>query len=162
MKHTPTYNLTQWDLTDRILMQDFNDNNAIIDAALSRKLELVELANESAVLTDAPHFKVELTGIQPKDCVAILLYIYIPNIVQHALRVGSVMNQPVITLTHPSAYLLLPFRNPSLSLNFLPVSGSYAIPTASIMAQDLTSMYITYNSGAKLTGKYAVQVLGIL
>ncbi len=35
MTHTPNYNLTQWEQTDRILMADFNSNNAKLDAALA-------------------------------------------------------------------------------------------------------------------------------
>lgn len=34
MTETPNYKLTQWTETDRILMEDFNDDNAKLDAAL--------------------------------------------------------------------------------------------------------------------------------
>jgi hypothetical protein len=33
--HTPHYNLSQWERNDRILMEDFNEDNAKIDAALA-------------------------------------------------------------------------------------------------------------------------------
>ena len=32
--HTPNYQLSQWERTDRVLMEDFNADNAKIDAAL--------------------------------------------------------------------------------------------------------------------------------
>ena len=35
MKHTSNYQLSQWDKDDRIMMEDFNSDNAKIDAALS-------------------------------------------------------------------------------------------------------------------------------
>ena len=34
MNKTEHYQLTQWELHDRVIMDDFNDNNAKIDAAL--------------------------------------------------------------------------------------------------------------------------------
>ena len=34
MNHTTNYQLSQWESTDRILMSDFNSDNAKIDAAL--------------------------------------------------------------------------------------------------------------------------------
>jgi len=35
MTHTPNYNLSQWEKPDRILMDDFNADNAKLDAALA-------------------------------------------------------------------------------------------------------------------------------
>ena len=37
--HTPHYNLNQWERDDRVLMEDFNADNAKIDAALGAKAE---------------------------------------------------------------------------------------------------------------------------
>ena len=34
MKQTPNYNLTQWEKEDRMQMEDFNGDNAAVDAAL--------------------------------------------------------------------------------------------------------------------------------
>ena len=33
--HTPHYNLSQWERDDRILMEDFNEDNTKIDTALA-------------------------------------------------------------------------------------------------------------------------------
>ena len=33
-KHTPNYNLSQWESEDKVLRTDFNEDNAKIDAAL--------------------------------------------------------------------------------------------------------------------------------
>ena len=43
--HTPHYNLSQWERDDRILMEDFNEDNTKIDTALAR---LEETAAEHA------------------------------------------------------------------------------------------------------------------
>jgi hypothetical protein len=37
--HTPNYNLNQWERDDRVLMEDFNADNAKIDAALGAHTE---------------------------------------------------------------------------------------------------------------------------
>ena len=37
--HTPNYNLSQWERDDRVLMEDFNADNAKIDAALKGKAD---------------------------------------------------------------------------------------------------------------------------
>ena len=36
MKKTPNFHLSQWDSTDRIIMNDFNDDNKKVDAALAK------------------------------------------------------------------------------------------------------------------------------
>ena len=35
MKQTPNYQLSQWEKMDRLLMEDFNRDNAKLDAALA-------------------------------------------------------------------------------------------------------------------------------
>jgi len=42
MKQTEQYGLNQWELADRIRMDDFNADNAKIDAALAGKLDRIE------------------------------------------------------------------------------------------------------------------------
>ena len=37
MNYTANYHLTQWEKNDHIMMDDFNENNAKIDAALAEK-----------------------------------------------------------------------------------------------------------------------------
>ena len=37
--HTPNYQLNQWERTDKVIMEDFNADNAIIDAALAKKAD---------------------------------------------------------------------------------------------------------------------------
>ena len=51
--HTPHYNLSQWERDDRILMDDFNADNAKIDAAL---------AAHAAALAGKGNCRVETSG----------------------------------------------------------------------------------------------------
>ena len=54
MNRTPNYNLNQWEKSDKVLMEDFNADNAKIDAALaaleSGKAEAASLAALRAVV----------------------------------------------------------------------------------------------------------------
>lgn len=43
MLQTTNYQLNQWESTDRILRTDFNRDNAALDAALAKKLELIPI-----------------------------------------------------------------------------------------------------------------------
>ena len=45
MEHTKHYHLSQWSMEDRIQMQDFNDDNAKIDAALKAEAETRQAAD---------------------------------------------------------------------------------------------------------------------
>ena len=41
MEYTENYHLNQWEPTDRVLREDFNEDNRKIDAALNGKTEIV-------------------------------------------------------------------------------------------------------------------------
>ena len=49
MEQTSNYQLNQWDKTDRIQMEDFNADNAKIDAALAAEAEAREAADTALV-----------------------------------------------------------------------------------------------------------------
>ena len=44
INQTPNYQLNQWDKSDRIMMEDFNTDNAKIEAALSETMALAQKA----------------------------------------------------------------------------------------------------------------------
>ena len=46
MNQTPNYQLNQWDKTDRIQMEDFNADNAKIEAALNQATEIAISASK--------------------------------------------------------------------------------------------------------------------
>ena len=41
MNYTPNYQLPQWEKTDRIMMEDFNESNQKIEAGLEEKAEIL-------------------------------------------------------------------------------------------------------------------------
>ena len=46
-QQTPNYRLSRWAGTDRIMMDDFNADNAKIDAALKANADAIRLLNEA-------------------------------------------------------------------------------------------------------------------
>ena len=58
--HTPNYQLSQWERDDRILMEDFNTDNAKIDAALASQAET--LTDHAAVLAKLSNCRVHFTS----------------------------------------------------------------------------------------------------
>ena len=69
MDHTTNYQLSQWETTDRILMTDFNSDNAKIDAALKASADAVTATNE-------------------EDGVALALARYIPGVAEQLKQEG--------------------------------------------------------------------------
>ena len=47
MTKTPNYQLNQWAKSDRVMMDDFNADNAKIDAALKANADAIHLLNEA-------------------------------------------------------------------------------------------------------------------
>ena len=47
--HTEHFGLSQWDLSDSVLMADFNEDNAKLEAALSDLQSTVSLCTENVV-----------------------------------------------------------------------------------------------------------------
>ena len=58
---TPNYALIQWSQDDHILMEDFNADNAKIDAALASQAET--LTDHAAVLTKLSNCRVHFTSL---------------------------------------------------------------------------------------------------
>ena len=48
MNQTANYQLSQWDPTDRILMEDFNSDNSKIDAVLKAQADMLEDLSQRA------------------------------------------------------------------------------------------------------------------
>ncbi len=69
MNQTSNYQLNQWQLHDRIQMQDFNADNAKIDAALKAEADartagdLWVKLKEQTLSADAPQIDINLSGI---------------------------------------------------------------------------------------------------
>ena len=61
MNQTTNYQLSQWEASDRILMNDFNDDNAKIDAALKANADAITA--EAAARTAAVGVKADATAL---------------------------------------------------------------------------------------------------
>ena len=49
--HTPNYGLNQWERSDKVIMEEFNADNAAIDAAIHAVMERAEEANRERIYT---------------------------------------------------------------------------------------------------------------
>lgn len=64
MNKTPNYNLSQWDMTDRIEMKDFNADNAAVEAALTAlAAKDADLAGELAKKALASDLKSQISDL---------------------------------------------------------------------------------------------------
>ena len=76
MNQTPNYQLNQWDKSDRIMMEDFNADNAKLDAALSL-IPVVELW--TTTLTEpALEIDVDVSGIDLTRFSELIAYFHFP------------------------------------------------------------------------------------
>ena len=71
MNKTANFQLNQWEKTDRILMDDFNADNAKIDAAMLGKKLLLDYTTEEEALT----VEVPLTGVDWGSCAVAVIKI---------------------------------------------------------------------------------------
>ena len=63
MNKTANFQLTQWEKTDRIMMEDFNRDNAAIDAALKSNADKAAL---QTALAGAGKCRIAVTGYTGK------------------------------------------------------------------------------------------------
>ena len=77
MTETPNYHLTQWELTDRVRMEDFNRDNLKIDEALGKISDKIQMA--SGGMNIGSEAKLRVTGLpfQPKAVILFSNHTYI-------------------------------------------------------------------------------------
>ncbi len=113
MQQTEHYGLNQWELTDRVLMSDFNADNLKLDAALGGKLGAVEILKESTSMgitignTSSEFF------LSWEDWEFVGLLVHLPVIagttapdIHYKLRVDSTSYLEIASLPYGSALVL--------------------------------------------------------
>ena len=81
MQKTGNFNLNQWDKSDRIMMEDFNADNAALEAALNTiwtTFPLVKLANLT-LTEETTHFDLDLSGIDLTEYRLLRLNVRFPS-----------------------------------------------------------------------------------
>ena len=81
MNQTSNYQLNQWEKNDRIMMEDFNHDNAQLEAALNTIWEtfpLVKLISKT-LPEETTHTDLDLSGIDLTDYRLLQLYVRIPS-----------------------------------------------------------------------------------
>jgi len=163
MNRTEHYQLSQWDMSDRIQMEDFNADNAIIDTTLAglerRKLETVELLDVSATLNgEKSEWRVELGDINLGNYLAVFFQVEI------AKSNGAVFLQeasrPLFSLkTGKNVLYAFPMRDPDM---FLAVHGFPATAAPNEGFNPLKDVHrLSLSSNVKLTGNFRMKIIAI-
>lgn len=168
MKQTENYHLNQWDLTDRIQMEDFNADNAKLDAALagfrSTKLEYVTLMDKFKHVTNATSCVFTFDSIMPWDCAVLFVRIdaWPENNVPIDLYVGDHHDPVGSNLTCGATFVTFPLRNKNAAVTFLPAALSDAIsPPVNIPFSSMTHLTLKYGNWQPFTGSFAAIVTAI-
>ena len=166
MEKTPVYDLSQWEKSDRILMEDFNADNANLEAALSRKLELVELLEVTETIQDQNRWTVNFDTFRASDYVMLYLdytfpYSYI------SLSFSPYNNISTVHATfsgQKGGLLCFPMRAPDTVMRILP-AGYAKMPdtTLGISSQNFTAVTIFRSANDyRMEGTHRLRVLGIV
>ena len=160
MEQTEHYKLSQWEPSDRVQMEDFNADNAKLEAALSRKLEVVELLDASAGLDGAASWKVPMDGVKLGEYFAV--FIEIDTTMPACLGMSHTTAYCGLTAGR-SGVLLLPLRRPELTPVFIPFSrGKDFHCWYGLTYANLEQLTILPNEGVGvLTGSVRVRITAI-
>lgn len=159
MKQTPQYQLCQWENMDRILMEDFNRDNAKLDAALNGKFGPAQLI-KSMSLPSETRFSLDLSDIDWSQWTAIGFFLdisaasnqEIPKVycqVETDISGGvkeycsSEHNGYLAMVTYmPFALALLPMRDPTRQVRCVYLGGLSGTGVAACSYQDLNGLRI--------------------
>ena len=81
MQKTQNFQLNQWEKTDRIMMEDFNSDNARLEAALNAIWETFPLVKLVSLTlpTETTHTELDLSSIDLTDYRLLQLYVRFPS-----------------------------------------------------------------------------------
>ena len=164
MTQTENYKLNQWERSDRILMEDFNADNARLEAALAglerRKLEVVELLDVSAELDGAESWKVPMDGVKLGEQFAVFMEIDATMPVY--LEMARTTTYFQASEGH-TGLLLLPLRRPEFTPVFIPFSrGKDLSCWYGLTYANLEQLTVLPNSGRpSLTGSIRIRITAI-
>ena len=162
MKKTTNYQLNQWAKTDRIMMDDFNADNAKLETALTkaltekRAIKTVTLTDPQSVndipVDDINWAEWSVVGMEVPfypDSGDDTEYVCAPNLGALAYTSGHRTGLMHSTI-NPFALLLLPMRDPERNVSSLALikDGGYGY-AHNIPFKNLTSLRLIYNSNTK-------------
>ena len=163
MNQTENYNLSQWAKTDRILMVDFNADNAKIDAALGGKLEFVELMDVTETLENATYWNLPL-DFKLYDYVAVFLEYFWPDTTLLRFAIGRNGALDLITMNPSSASIAcFPLRNPAGPAGFISIANQNDFNRwlkADYQSINCFSIH-AINNGPALNGTYRLRITAL-
>ena len=178
MNQTSNYQLNQWQLHDRVMMQDFNADNAKIDAALHALDTAVDAKADQTALTalqttvnqvsnragaklitsgtvpsDTQTFRIPLTGVDWSQWKAVHLTAYLKG--ASVVSIGTAANSVQGSLSGSHAHLLFyPMFDKEHAAVALQISNSSFISFQRLF-KDLPELWlVVYNSNIIKAGTY--------
>ena len=164
MNHTPLFDLSQWEKSDRIQMEDFNSDNLKIENALGRRLELAVMMDKTVRVSDVTSYSIPFDGIKPYDCFAIFIEIIdFPTTTTLTLHSGKSSTVLCSNFYAQMAFMGFPLRNPDSSIVLLPISRATSIsPFTYDRYFSMNALTFKASSSGKIAGTFHVRVTAIL
>lgn len=178
MTKTTNYQLNQWEKTDRIMMEDFNTDNAKIDAAIAGRLGPAEIIKTIAIPQAAPYVKVDLSDMDwdKWDMVVIHYDRYISFSKEIYTRVFAKDGNSVTNFGNygttgigylysgkalPLFTFFFPLRDKTRKVVSLSVAGSASTGMVDMPFADIKDFEISLASGITLTANSNITVWGL-
>lgn len=162
MNHTPAFNLSQWDPTDRIFMRDFNSDNAIIDAALSTRPQLVELMNVTETLNGASNWYKAVDTEKLSNSFAFFIEYIRPKTkaVTYKVDVPGALSNAGELIAPCGCLFGFPLRNPAQAIYLRPAGGFRVADHTNINPYSTFTGLNLYpvSSGVTLTGEFTLRI----
>nr|WP_325195906.1 hypothetical protein [uncultured Oscillibacter sp.] len=182
MQQTSNYQLNQWDAEDRILRENFNNDNAKLDAALKQQADALteeaaarenltaEVAEKTSlhliksVRLSAPstRLEVDLSDVDWSQWKAVHIYISTTGTGNFRMALGELSNTEVsLDGNFYGRLTLLPLYDPELSASGILFSSSAVFVDTSKKFREMTSFSVyTYNGEYSLDAGSALTVKG--
>lgn len=186
MNKTQKYDLSQWELTDRVEMKDFNADNAKIEKALTaldgklgsarsglegkldsavadlnrRKLELITLLDETRTFTGNTNaWVVQMNSEDFARSVAVFVNIQCSSSIECQLGVNS--GYTVNLLGDNLSAVLFTGGIPGLRTAFLPLDGQSTVIRGYPLDAKVERLALSTRSGNALSGTYTWKITAI-
>ena len=137
MKKTTNYQLNQWAKSDRILMADFNADNAKIDAAIASRLGPAELIYENVYGKGGGEFSIDLTEMDWNKWSAVAMTLQplsgysdaLVSFMVESQTPGAAFSALGSAPLQPTLMVLFPLRDASRAVHAVAFSGGKFIVT---------------------------------
>lgn len=123
MKQTENYQLNQWEAGDRILMADFNNDNAKIEAALADKLGKSQMIAQMTIGSGVREYYADLSGVDWNAWEIVMVTLDMPPLSDTSIPMGCTVcdkDRTTISLYGTASYGVCSYAPGPLFMAFFP------------------------------------------